>query len=93
MTPTYIGLFLPAPLSEFFGRTPIYIIGYFVYTAFSFLVAFGNLPGLLIGRFLQGVAGSAFLSVVGGSVTDMWIGTKVGKVGSLCQLREAKYPH
>ena len=42
--------------------------------------AFGNFPGLLVGRFIQGVAGSAFLSVAGGSVTDMWAGNKVGRV-------------
>lgn len=60
----------------------MYLVGYFVYSAFAFLVAFGNFPGLLVGRFIQGVAGSAFLSVAGGSVTDMWAGPKVGRVGS-----------
>lgn len=68
-----------APLSEFYGRRPIYVIGYFIYSCFSFLVAFGNFPGLLVGRFIQGVAGSAFLSVAGGSVSDLWAGPKVGR--------------
>ncbi|KAK9899949.1 MFS general substrate transporter [Cystobasidium minutum MCA 4210] len=68
-----------APLSEFYGRRPIYVIGYFIYSCFSFLVAFGNFPGLLVGRFIQGVAGSAFLSVAGGSVSDLWTGPKVGR--------------
>lgn len=74
-----IGPLVLAPLSEFYGRNPIFLIGYFVYAALQFLSAFGNLPGFMIGRFLQGLAGSAFLSVTGGSVTDMWVGQQVSR--------------
>jgi len=74
-----MGPLVVAPLSEFYGRTPIYIIGFFFFFAFSFLVAFGNFAGFLVGRFIQGLAGSAFLSVSGGTVTDLWSGTKVGR--------------
>ena len=73
-----IGPLALAPLSEFYGRAPIYIIGYFLYGCFSFLVAFGNFGGVLAGRAIQGLAGSAFLSVAGGSVSDLWIGQQVG---------------
>lgn len=74
-----IGPLVLAPLSEFYGRSPVYLIGYFVFSCFSFLVAFGNFPGILVGRFIQGFAGSAFLSVAGGSVSDLWAGNKVGR--------------
>ena len=75
-----IGPLALAPLSEFYGRTPIYLFGYLIFFAFGFLPAFGNFPGLLAGRFIQGVSGSAFLSVAGGSVTDLWVGNEIGRV-------------
>jgi len=74
-----MGPLVLAPLSEFYGRSPVYLIGYFIFSCFGFLVAFGNFPGILVGRFIQGFAGSAFLSVAGGSVSDLWAGNRVGR--------------
>ena len=55
-----------APLSEFFGRRPIYLGGLTAFFLATILVAQAkNVTGWLIGRLLQGVAGSAFLSVAG----------------------------
>lgn len=62
-----MGPLVVAPLSEFYGRRPVYNIGFFFFFAFSWLVAFGNFAGVLVGRFIQGLAGSAFLSVAGGT--------------------------
>jgi multidrug resistance protein len=64
---------LLGPLSEFYGRRPIYIVGYIFFTIWLFPCAFGqNIQTILIARFLDGFSGSAFLSVAGGTVGDMF---------------------
>ncbi|KAI5478283.1 MFS transporter [Pseudohyphozyma bogoriensis] len=74
-----IGPLFLGPLSEFYGRRPIYVIAYFFFVAFNFQVAFAhNIETWIIGRFLCGLAGSAFLSVAGGSVSDMFAPHQVG---------------
>ncbi|KIW80330.1 hypothetical protein AYO21_01232 [Fonsecaea monophora] len=61
------------PLSEFYGRRPIYILGYIFFTIWLFPCAFAqNIQTMLIARFLDGFSGSAFLSVAGGTVGDMF---------------------
>ncbi|KAM3065181.1 hypothetical protein ACMFMG_010377 [Clarireedia jacksonii] len=68
-----LGPMLLAPLSEFYGRRPIYI------TSFTFFLiwlipsaAAQNIQTMIIGRFLAGLSGSAFLSVAGGTVGDLF---------------------
>ncbi|UZJ54118.1 hypothetical protein CBS101457_003438 [Exobasidium rhododendri] len=69
-----IGPCLLAPFSEFYGRRPIYLLAFGGFFLLGFPVAFANnLPVFFIFRFLTGFAGSAFLSVAGGSVSDMWL--------------------
>ncbi|KIW99043.1 uncharacterized protein Z519_00706 [Cladophialophora bantiana CBS 173.52] len=64
---------LLGPLSEFYGRRPIYILGYIFFTIWLFPCAFAqNIQTMLIARFLDGFSGSAFLSVAGGTVGDMF---------------------
>ncbi|SGY31884.1 BQ5605_C002g01269 [Microbotryum silenes-dioicae] len=64
---------LLGPLSEYIGRRPIYFVSYGVFIAFNFQVAFAhNLATWLIGRFFCGMFASPFLSVAGGTVTDLW---------------------
>lgn len=68
-----------SPLSEFMGRRPVYLAGFFLFLMFNFLVAFApNTASFLIGRFLTGAAGSAFLSVAGGTVSDIFAPNQVG---------------
>ncbi|EJD54229.1 MFS general substrate transporter [Auricularia subglabra TFB-10046 SS5] len=68
-----IGPLLLGPLSEFFGRRPVYWISYGLFVALNFVVAFApDIATHLVFRFLTGFAGSAFLSVAGGSVTDLF---------------------
>ncbi|PWN33775.1 MFS general substrate transporter [Meira miltonrushii] len=68
-----VGPVLLGPLSEFYGRRPIYLISFAAFFLLQFPVAFANnLPVLLIFRFLVGAAGSAFLANVGGSISDMY---------------------
>ncbi|GEM06256.1 MFS transporter [Rhodotorula toruloides] len=70
-----MGIFplLVGPLSEWYGRSPVYFIGFAVYIAFNFGVAFANnIATLLICRFLSGAFASSFLSVAGGTVADLF---------------------
>ncbi|GAA6006686.1 hypothetical protein JCM10207_005020 [Rhodosporidiobolus poonsookiae] len=76
-----MGLFplLVGPLSEWYGRLPVYQIGFTLFFIFQFMCAFANGPAtLIIGRFLAGSSGSAFLSVAGGSVADLFKPAEVG---------------
>ncbi|KAK9472958.1 major facilitator superfamily domain-containing protein [Dipodascopsis tothii] len=62
-----------APLSEFYGRRIIYLISFTFFLAFQFPVAFAhNITGVLVNRLLGGLSGSAFMSVAGGTVADMF---------------------
>jgi MFS family permease len=64
---------LLAPLSEFYGRRPIYICAMLSFCIW--LVPCGvakNIQTMLIARFFDGLSGSAFLSVAGGTVGDLF---------------------
>ncbi|KAF2438008.1 MFS general substrate transporter [Karstenula rhodostoma CBS 690.94] len=62
-----------SPLSEFYGRRPIYICSFTFFLIFTVPCAFAqNIQTMLVARFLDGLAGSAFLSVAGGTVGDMF---------------------
>lgn len=60
-------------ISEFYGRRPIYIFsfGFFVTCLIPSAVA-RNIQTILISRFFDGLAGSAFLAVAGGTVGDLF---------------------
>ena len=61
------------PLSEFYGRRPIYIFAYIFFTIWLIPCALAkNIQTMLVARFLDGFSGSAFLSVAGGTVGDMF---------------------
>ncbi|KAJ3561103.1 hypothetical protein NP233_g10402 [Leucocoprinus birnbaumii] len=64
-----IGPLIVGPLSEVFGRNPIYRASYVLLFAFSWAVAFA--PDIVF-RLFTGLCGAAFLSVAGGSVTDLF---------------------
>ncbi|KAH7097694.1 MFS general substrate transporter [Auriculariales sp. MPI-PUGE-AT-0066] len=67
------GPLLLAPLSEFFGRAMIYRVSYTAFCVLGVPVALARDPAThLVFRFIQGFAGAAFLSVAGGSVTDLF---------------------
>ena len=68
-----LGPMVLAPLSEFYGRRPIYVVSFFFYLIWLIPCALAkNIETELIGRFIDGVAGSAFLSVAGGTVGDVF---------------------
>ena len=68
-----IGPMFLAPLSEFYGRRIIYTVSFGFFLIFLIPCALAqNTETMLIFRFLDGVAGSAFLSIAGGTVGDMF---------------------
>ncbi|KAK9236997.1 major facilitator superfamily domain-containing protein [Lipomyces kononenkoae] len=74
------GPMLYAPLSEFYGRRIIYILSFTFYLAFQFPVGFGtNITSVLVNRLLSGLSGSAFMSVAGGTVSDLFSKEEIGK--------------
>ncbi|KAI9691750.1 MAG: Cercosporin MFS transporter ctb4 [Bathelium mastoideum] len=67
------GPILFGPLSERFGRKTPLFTGYLLFTVLQIPVAIAtNLPTILVFRFLQGVAGSAPSSIIGGALADIW---------------------
>lgn len=61
------------PLSEFYGRRPIYMGAFVFFTIWLIPCAVApNIQTMLIARFFDGLSGSAFLSVAGGTVGDMF---------------------
>lgn len=67
------GPLLVGPLSEVYGRNIVYQISYALFFVFTFPVVFApNIAVFLVFRLITGFCGSAFLSVAGGSVSDMF---------------------
>ena len=96
MLPLAFGPLFAGPLSEVYGRSPIYRVSYIFFWIFSWPVAFaphicayptqrqdgfcthGSTPAVfLIFRFITGFCCAAFLSVAGGSVSDIFAGHEV----------------
>lgn len=62
-----------SPLSEFYGRRPIYLFAFAAFTLFIVPCAVAqNIQTVIVSRFFQGLSGSAFLSVSGGTVGDLF---------------------
>ena len=62
-----------APLSEYFGRKPVYIWSYGLFLCMLLATAVAETPrGFLALRLLSGMFGSATLANVGGTIADLW---------------------
>ncbi|KAM4062962.1 major facilitator superfamily protein [Hirsutella rhossiliensis] len=62
-----------SPLSEFYGRRPIYLVAWTTYLVWLIPQAVTkHVAVLLVFRFMDGFAGSAFLAVSGGTVGDLF---------------------
>ena len=67
-----IGCVVLAPLSEMYGRRPIYVISQFMFTVLILPSALAqNLETILIARFFGALAGSAMISNAPGTVNDI----------------------
>ncbi len=62
-----------APLSETWGRYPIFVGAGIVYLVFQLLCSFmSHVAGMLVCRFFVGAGASVFSAVVGGVLADLW---------------------
>ncbi|OLL22900.1 putative transporter [Neolecta irregularis DAH-3] len=76
-----LGPFLWAPLSEMFGRRPIYIISYLPYICFSLGCGLSqSVASLIIFRFFAGVCAAAVLVLCPGTITDIWDARRRGSL-------------
>ncbi|GJN82735.1 hypothetical protein PLIIFM63780_006280 [Purpureocillium lilacinum] len=67
------GPLLFAPLSEMYGRNPIYRITFLLFAVFNLGCALSpNIASLLVFRFLCGFFGSPTVTNSGGSISDLW---------------------
>lgn len=74
---TSAGYFLSSYMNwskeQFYGRRYIYIISMILYLIWNIPCATAqNIETLLIGRFFDGLCGSAFMSVAAGTITDLF---------------------
>lgn len=68
-----LGPLIWSPLSEMIGRQPVYFISLLLYVIFNIPCAVGkNIGTILVCRFICGVMSSSGLSLVGGSIADMF---------------------
>ncbi|KAF1845634.1 MFS general substrate transporter [Cucurbitaria berberidis CBS 394.84] len=68
-----IGPLIIAPMSELYGRIPLYNIANLLFVVFNIGCAASNSMGMLIAfRFLAGCAGAAPLTLGGGTIADMF---------------------
>ncbi|GLB38854.1 putative MFS general substrate transporter [Lyophyllum shimeji] len=82
-----IGPLVYAPLSELYGRQPVYIATAITFAAFSLGTALApNIEALLIFRLLAGALGAAVFSNFGGSLSDMFTPDERGPLVALFTL-------
>lgn len=68
-----IGPLLLAPLSEYYGRSPIYFGAWFVLVIFQLPLALApNIGTIIVCRFIAGLGGSAPLTNTGGTISDLF---------------------
>ncbi|KAI5367577.1 putative major facilitator superfamily, MFS transporter superfamily [Septoria linicola] len=73
------GPMLIAPLSEYYGRTALYLIPYGIFLVFLALTALvDNLPGFFILRLLSGTFASVTIANFGGTIADLFSRDEVG---------------
>jgi MFS family permease len=69
-----IGPLILAPLSEVFGRAPIYHATNILYVISTAVCALSvNLSMLILFRFLAGAMGAAVLTLGGGTISDLFV--------------------
>ncbi|GAA6012659.1 hypothetical protein JCM11491_005472 [Sporobolomyces phaffii] len=68
-----LGPLFTAPLSEAYGRYPLYVISSLLYLVFFIPIAYGqNIQTVIVCRFISGIAASTGSTLVGGTVSDLF---------------------
>jgi MFS family permease len=79
-----IGPLVLSPLSEIYGRAPVYHITNVLFVIFAIACAVAPSLSSLIGfRFLVGLAASVPASVGGGTIADLFVPNERGKATSI----------
>lgn len=82
-----LGPLLWGPLSEQYGRKPVFIVAMFAYTCFNIGCALSkNTASILVFRFLSGTFAASPLTNSGGVIADMWDAKTRGVALSLFSL-------
>lgn len=62
-----------APFSEINGRYPVFAVSGVIFVVFQIVCGVvSNLAGMLVARFIVGVGGSVFSTMIGGVIADLW---------------------
>ncbi|KAK7738572.1 hypothetical protein SLS53_006092 [Cytospora paraplurivora] len=62
-----------APFSEINGRYPVFAVSGVIFVVFQIVCGFvPDLAGMLVARFIVGVGGSVFSTMIGGVIADLW---------------------
>ncbi|KAJ9650176.1 hypothetical protein H2198_010512 [Neophaeococcomyces mojaviensis] len=73
-----------APLSEYYGRTMLYLVPYGIYLLFLLGTALvHNLGGFLVLRILSGYCSSVTVANFGGTIADLWPRNQIGPAMSV----------
>lgn len=73
-----LGPLLTSPLSEWYGRRPIYVVSWSLFVVWNVATAVAkNVQTVIITRFFTGFAGGTFLSVSGGTVSDVFLRSQI----------------
>lgn len=76
-----VGPLLISPLSEVYGRYPVYVITYFLFLVFTIACAVASNMGMLIAfRFLSGCFGVTPVTIGGGTIADLFPADRRGAV-------------
>lgn len=68
-----VGPLVLAPLSEYYGRNPVYIVSWGTLVIFQIPVALApNLATVIVCRLIQGCGGSSPVTNTGGTISDVW---------------------
>ena len=82
-----IGPLFIAPMSEIYGRIPLYHICNILFVIFNMACALApNLGSLLVFRLLAGIAGSCPITIFAGSIADVFIQEQRGGAMAICAL-------
>ncbi|KAG6356419.1 hypothetical protein INS49_015807 [Diaporthe citri] len=74
-----VGPLMLAPMSEYFGRNPVYMLSWLLLVIFQIPLALApNIATVIACRLLQGFFGSAPLTNTGGTVSDLWARDECG---------------
>ncbi|KAI4527333.1 fungal hydrophobin [Schizophyllum commune Loenen D] len=70
---------ITSSFSEEFGRRPLYLCSGVIYVLMHLMIALAkNVETVLIGRLIQGAAGSTGSTMVGGTIADIWSASERG---------------